>query len=55
MRASPGACIKPGCLALRPLCHKVNLPASCDAQRLLCHKSKSTELCSWAAGRIATE
>ena len=38
MRATPGACIKPGCLARRPLCHKVNLPASCEAQRLLCHK-----------------
>ena len=35
MRATPGACIKPGCLARRPLCHKVNLPASCsEAQRL---------------------
>ena len=33
-----GACIKPGCLARRPLWHKVNLPASCDAQQLLCHK-----------------
>ena len=38
MRATPGACIKPGCLARRPLCHKVNLTASCEAQRLLCHK-----------------
>ena len=37
MRATPGACIKPGCLTRRPLCHKVNLPASCEAQRLLCH------------------
>ena len=26
MCATPGACIKPGCLARRPLCHKVNLP-----------------------------
>ena len=25
MRATPGACIKAGCLARRPLCHKVNL------------------------------
>ena len=49
MRASPGACIKPGCLARRPLCHKVNLPASCEAQRLLCHKVHYTELCSSAA------
>ena len=51
MRATPGACIKPGCLAQRPLCHKVNLPASCEAQRLLCHKVNllSTELCSSAA------
>ena len=38
MRATPGACIKPGCLARRPLCHKVNLPASCEARRPLCHK-----------------
>ena len=38
MRATPGACIKPGCLAWRPLYHKVNLPASCESQRLLCHK-----------------
>ena len=38
MRATPGACIKPGCLARRPLCHKANLPASCEAQRLLCHR-----------------
>ena len=33
-----GSCIKLGCLARRPLLHKVNLPASCKAQRLLCHK-----------------
>ena len=38
MRATPGACIKPGCLARRPLYHKVNLPASCEARRLLCHR-----------------
>ena len=38
MRATPGACIKPGCLAWRPLCYKVNLPASCEARRALCHK-----------------
>ena len=43
MRATPGACVKPGCLARRPLCHKVNLPASCEA---LVPQSKSTELCS---------
>ena len=50
MRATPGACIKPGCLARRPLCHKVNLPASCEAQRLhVVPQSKSTELCSLAA------
>ena len=36
MRATPGACIKPGCLARGPLYHKVNLSASCEAQRLLC-------------------
>ena len=38
MRATPAACIKPGCLVRRPLCHKVNLLASCEAQRLLYHK-----------------
>ena len=38
MRATPGACIKPGCLVRRPLYHKVNLAASCEAQRLLCHR-----------------
>ena len=38
MRATAGVCIKPVCLARSPLCHKVNLPASCEAQRLLCHK-----------------
>ena len=37
MCATPGTCIKPGCLARRPLCHKVNLP-SCVARRPLCHK-----------------
>ena len=38
MRATPSACIKPGCLARRPLCHKVNLQVSCEVQRLLCHE-----------------
>ena len=37
MCATPGACIKSGCLARRPLCHKVNLP-SCVARRPLCHR-----------------
>ena len=37
MCATPRACIKPGCFARRPLCHKVNLP-SCVARRPLCHK-----------------
>ena len=37
MCATPGACIKPGCLARRPLSHKVNLPSSV-ARRPLCHK-----------------
>ena len=37
MRATPSACIKPGCLARRPLCHKVNL-LSCVARRPLCHE-----------------
>ena len=35
--ARPGACIKPGCLARRPLRHKVNLP-SCVALRPLCRR-----------------
>ena len=38
MRATPGACIKPGCLARRPLCHKVNLTATCEARHPLFHK-----------------
>ena len=38
MRATPGACIKSGCLAQHPLCRKVNLPARCEARRPLCHK-----------------
>ena len=37
MCATPGACIKPGCLARQPLCQKVNLPSSV-ARRPLCHK-----------------
>ena len=37
MCATPGACIKLGYLARRPLCHKVNLPSSV-APRPLCHK-----------------
>ena len=53
MRATPGACIKPGCLAQRPLCPKVTLPASCKALRRgsasVVPQSKSTELCSSAA------
>ena len=32
MGATPRACIKPGCFARRPLCHKVNLPRY-DAHR----------------------
>ena len=35
--ATPDACIKPGCLARRPLNHKVNL-LGYVAQRLLCHE-----------------
>ena len=52
MCATPRACIKQGCFARRPLCHKVNLPScvarwplcykvnqpSCEAWRPLCHK-----------------
>ena len=41
MCATPGACIKPGCLARLPLCRKVNLP-SCVARRPLCHKVNLT-------------
>ena len=37
MCATPGACIKPGCLAWPPLCQKVNL-LSCVARRPLCHE-----------------
>ena len=37
MCATPRACIKPGCFARRPLCHKVNLP-SCVARWPLCYK-----------------
>ena len=37
MCATPSACIKPGCLARWPLCHKVNF-ASSVARRPLCHK-----------------
>ena len=37
MCATPSACIKPGCLARRPLCHKVNL-LSCVARRPLCQE-----------------
>ena len=38
MRATSGACIKLGCLVQRRLCRKVNLPASWEARRPLCHK-----------------
>ena len=37
MCATPGACIKPGCLARQPLCHKENLPSSV-ARRPLYHR-----------------
>ena len=37
MRATPGACIKPGCFARCPLCHKANL-LSCVARRPLLHE-----------------
>ena len=33
MGATPGACIKPRCLARRPFCHKVNLPSGEARQR----------------------
>ena len=36
MCATPGAYMKPTCLARRPLCHKVNLPSSV-ARRPMCH------------------
>ena len=32
------ASMKPGCLARRPSCHKVNLPSCVVAKRPLCHK-----------------
>ena len=35
MRATPGACIKPGYLARRPLFHQVNLQR-CEARRRHC-------------------
>ena len=38
MRATPGACIKPGCLARRPWCQEEHLPGSCKARRPLCHE-----------------
>ena len=40
MCATPGACIKPGCLTRRPLSHKVNLPSSVARRPLwpLCYK-----------------
>ena len=37
MCATPSACIKPGCLAQQPFCHKENLPSSV-ARRLLYHR-----------------
>ena len=37
MCATPDACIKLGCLARRPLCHKVNIPSSV-VRWPLCHK-----------------
>ena len=46
MSATPGACVEPGCLARRSLCHKVNLPASCEVRRPAVTQTKSAELCS---------
>ena len=38
------ASMKPGCLARRPLCHKVNL-SSCVARRPLCHTKVNLPSC----------
>ena len=46
MSATPRACIKPGCFARRPLCHKVNQP-SCVAQWPLCHKVNQPSCEAW--------
>ena len=40
------ASMKPGCLARRPLCYKVNLP-SCVARRPLCHKVNLPRCEAW--------
>ena len=46
MCATPRACIKPGCFARRPLCHKVNQP-SCVARWPLCHKVNQPSCEAW--------
>ena len=38
IRETPGACIKPGCLARHSLCHKVYLPSCVWSSSQLCHK-----------------
>ena len=53
MSATPGACIKPGCLARRPLCHRVNLP-SCVARRPLFHKLNLPRCGAWRRHFIMT-
>ena len=44
---TPGACIKPGCEARRPLCQKVNLNALWSSVAVV-PQSKSTEMSSSA-------
>ena len=53
MRGTPGACIKPVCLARRPLCHKVNL-LSCVARRPLFHKVNLLKCEAWRRHFIIT-
>ena len=43
MCATPGACIKPGCLARRPLGHKVKSTELCSSAAVV-PQSKSTEI-----------
>ena len=49
MCATPGACIKPGCLARRPLGDKVNQSTELCSSAAVVPQSKSTEFCSSAA------
>ena len=51
--ATSGACIKPDCLARRPLCHKLNQP-SCVAWRRLHHKVNLPRCEAWQRHLIMT-